>query len=73
MHNSMLATGRFFSMLSGSVIRFNADRLGIRALPIKLPIRPRPVGIITIKNRTISPVAQLFIEQMQEVAKSIER
>jgi DNA-binding transcriptional LysR family regulator len=73
MHNSMLATGRFLSMHSGSMIRLNGDRLGVRALPIKLPIRPRPVGIITIKNRTISPVAQLFIAQMQEVAKSIER
>ena len=72
MHVSMLATGRFFSMLSGSMLRLNADRLGIRALPIKLPIPPRPVGIITIKNRTISPVARLFIEQMQDVAKSIE-
>jgi DNA-binding transcriptional LysR family regulator len=73
MNTSMLATGRFLSMLSGSMIRMSAGRLGIKALPIKLRIQPRPVGIITIKNRTISPVAQLFIEQMQEVAKSIER
>ena len=73
MNTSMLATGRFLSMLSGSMIRMSAGRLGIKALPIKLRIQPRPVGIITIKNRTISPVAQLFIEHMQEVAKSIER
>jgi DNA-binding transcriptional LysR family regulator len=72
MHNSMLATGRFLSMLSGSVIHFNAARLGIKALPIKLNIRPQPVGIIALKNRTVSPVAQLFIEEMRNVAKSIE-
>jgi|1185.fasta_scaffold09836_2 DNA-binding transcriptional LysR family regulator len=69
MHNSMLATGRFFSMLSGSMIRFSADRLAIRALPIKLPIQPRPVGIITLKKRTVSPVAQLFFDGARDVAK----
>jgi DNA-binding transcriptional LysR family regulator len=72
MHNSMLATGRFLSMLSGSVIHFNGDRLGIKALPIKLNIRPQPVGIIALKHRTVSPVAQLFIDEMRDVTKAIE-
>jgi hypothetical protein len=29
------------------------------------------VGIITLKNRTLSPVAQLFIDCTREVAKSM--
>jgi hypothetical protein len=30
-----------------------------------------PVGIITLKNRTLSPTAQLFIEHAREVAKPL--
>jgi hypothetical protein len=30
-----------------------------------------PIGIITLKNRTLGPVARLFIEQAREVAKPL--
>jgi NifB/MoaA-like Fe-S oxidoreductase len=30
-----------------------------------------PVGIITLRNRTISPLAQEFIESSREVAKQL--
>ena len=33
--------------------------------------RPSPVGIITLKRRTISPVVQLFIDHAREVAKTL--
>jgi hypothetical protein len=36
-------------------------------------MRTRPVGIITLKKRTLSPVARLFIEQAREVAKPLSR
>ena len=48
----MLATRRYFTMLPGSLMRF------IKALPIRLPVAPRPAGIVTVRNRTISPVAR---------------
>jgi hypothetical protein len=31
----------------------------------------RPNGIVTLKNRTLSPVAQLFIDCAREVAKPL--
>jgi hypothetical protein len=37
-------------------------------LPIELPIQPFAVAIVALKNRTISPVAQLFIDCAREVA-----
>jgi hypothetical protein len=40
-------------------------------LPIKVPVPPSPVGIVTLKRRTINPVAQLFIDQAREVAKPL--
>jgi hypothetical protein len=32
-----------------------------------------PIGIVTLKNRTLSPVAQLFIEHAREVAKPLAK
>jgi hypothetical protein len=30
-----------------------------------------PVGIVTLKNRTLGPVARVFVEQAREVAKPL--
>ena len=32
---------------------------------------PMPIGIITLKNRTLTPVAQLFLECAREAAKPL--
>jgi hypothetical protein len=32
-----------------------------------------PVGIVTLKNRTLNPVARLFIEHAGEVAKPLAK
>jgi DNA-binding transcriptional LysR family regulator len=71
MHNALIGSGRFLSMVSGSALRFSAKRLSFKILPIELRIPPRPVGIVTLKNRTISPVAELFIDCAREVAKPL--
>jgi DNA-binding transcriptional LysR family regulator len=67
----LLATQRFFTVIPGSLVRFSGRRFSIKGLPIKLPIRPLPVGILTLKNRTISPAAQLFIQTAREVIQPI--
>ena len=71
MQNTLIGTGNFLSMASGSALRFCAKRLSFKILPIELRIPTRPVGIVTLKNRTISPVAQLFIDCAREVAKPL--
>jgi DNA-binding transcriptional LysR family regulator len=69
----LVATGRFVTMLPRSILRFSGrDRL-LKVLPIKLPILPRPVAIMTLKNRTLSPVAQRFIDCARAVAKPMAR
>ena len=39
-------------------------------MPVDLPVRPWPVTILTLKNRTLSPVVERFIERLREAAKS---
>jgi DNA-binding transcriptional LysR family regulator len=43
----------------------------LKALPVALPNAPAPVGIVTLKNRTLTPLAQLFIECIRGAAKSM--
>ncbi len=67
----LAASGRFVTLLPTSILRFNGKDLALKALPIKLPGQPRPVGVVTLKNRTLSPVAQLFVDSAREVAKPL--
>lgn len=68
---SLLATGRFLTIFQNSAIRFFAKRSDVRALPVRLHMAPVPVGIVTLKTRTLSPVAKLFIDVAREVAKPL--
>jgi len=69
MHSALLAEGRFLAIRPASVVRFGDKDRSIKALPIKLPALPRPVGVITLKGRMISPVAQGFIDCARDTAK----
>ncbi|HSN42381.1 MAG TPA: LysR family transcriptional regulator [Burkholderiales bacterium] len=67
----LLATGRFLTVLHESVLTFNAKRWALKRLPTTLPVKPMPIAMFTLKNRTLSPIVQLLIEQMKGVARSM--
>jgi DNA-binding transcriptional LysR family regulator len=71
LRNLLLATGRYTSVLPRSMLYYGAGQLRVKILPIKLPRISWPVEITTLKNRMLSPAANLFIECAREVAKSI--
>jgi DNA-binding transcriptional LysR family regulator len=73
LQNALLATGKFLSLLPNSLLQFSPDLLSFKVLPIELPVRPGPVGVMTLKKRTLSPVARLFIEHVREVAKPLAK
>ena len=64
----LLASGNYVTVLPDSVPRYSADRWPLKILPIDLRIES-PVGIFTLKNRTLSPVVQLFVEEARSEAK----
>jgi DNA-binding transcriptional LysR family regulator len=68
---TMLASGRFITIFPASVFRFSARRPEMKILPVRQELSRVPVGIITLKNRTVSPLAQQFIESSREVAKQL--
>jgi DNA-binding transcriptional LysR family regulator len=71
LRNSLLATGRYFSVLPGSMLQFGPRQPRVSILPIKLPDITQPVELMTLKDRTPNPTASLFIECAREVAKSV--
>ena len=69
MRISLLATGRFVTIFPASAFRFLTKRSELKILPVELPTARRPNGIVTLKNRALSPVAQLFIHNARELAR----
>jgi DNA-binding transcriptional LysR family regulator len=67
----LLATGRFLTIFPASALVFSAERPKLKVLPVKLPLGRLPVGMMTLKGRTLSPVAQLFADAARNVAKTL--
>jgi DNA-binding transcriptional LysR family regulator len=70
---SLLATNRYLTILPESALRFPATHPLIKMVPVELSLRPMPIGISTLKNRTLSPAAQLFIDSAREMAKPLAK
>ncbi|HEY1542341.1 MAG TPA: LysR substrate-binding domain-containing protein, partial [Xanthobacteraceae bacterium] len=73
MRNSLLATGRFLSAHPSMVMGFSGFYPGIKALPIDLPTTRQASGLITLKRRALSPVADLFIRHTREAVTSMAK
>jgi DNA-binding transcriptional LysR family regulator len=69
---ALLATGKYFSTIPNSFVRDGVERWSLKILPIDLGLR-LPVGIFTLQNRTLSPVALNFIKNVRSVAKSVAK
>ena len=73
LRNRLLATGRYVTILTDSVIRYNAREWPLKVLPIALKLSSRPLAIVTLKRRTISPAVTMLIEQLRAAAADIKR
>ena len=61
LRESLVGAGRFLTTVPGFMMRSQAKHPWLKALPVELPATRRPISIVTLKNRTLSPVAELFI------------
>jgi DNA-binding transcriptional LysR family regulator len=71
MRNRLLATDRFLGALPGFSLRLPGRHPSLKALPVELRSTRRPIAIITLKNRTPSPLAQLFLEKVRSIVKPL--
>jgi DNA-binding transcriptional LysR family regulator len=64
---SLIASGRYVGILPMSVAQFNVGPRRLKVSPVKLTPMHSAVGIITISNRTVSPLAELFMKCAREL------
>jgi|SRR5579871_938291 len=66
----LLPTDRYVTAFASTNLSF-AKNSNLKILPVTLPARSWPIAIITLKNRSLSPAVQRFIECVRQVAKPL--
>jgi DNA-binding transcriptional LysR family regulator len=69
----LLNTGRFVAVQSGSVLHFARQHFAFKVLPVDLALRSWPVAIVTLKNRTMSPLVQRLIDYVRDTARALAK
>jgi DNA-binding transcriptional LysR family regulator len=69
----LASRGRFITVVPKSLLRHDNVEYRLKILPVDVPTRPWLVTIMTLKNRTLSPVVERFIECAREVSKALAR
>jgi DNA-binding transcriptional LysR family regulator len=71
LRQALIATGRVLSTYLTTRLQLSGKHPGLKAVPVNLRIPYRSIGIVTLKNRTINPAAELFIEAARQLAKQL--
>ena len=61
----LVETGGFIAALPESTLRFGAERMRIKVLPVRLRAEGPPAAAIFLKNRTPNPIARLFVDELR--------
>jgi DNA-binding transcriptional LysR family regulator len=73
LRSELLPTGRYLTVVPGFWVRLPRRKTSLRVLPVKLPDTRSPITIFTTKNRSLSPLAQLFIERVRVLTKPLTK
>ena len=65
--------GRFLTMLSSYTLMLPGKHPSLRALPVELANARASMAMITLKNRTLSQLAEVFIKTARAVAKPLAK
>ena len=69
----LLESGEFVGHFGERLLQFFVDRFAVKILPIELPVEPFAVAIVRVKNRSISPLARLFIDCAREITEPLTK
>jgi DNA-binding transcriptional LysR family regulator len=68
-----LLAANLLTIVPGFSVALQRPRPGVVALPVKLRVPREPVGIVTLKNRSLSAAAQTFIERVREATRPLAK
>jgi DNA-binding transcriptional LysR family regulator len=71
LRNRLLVTGGFLTCIHGFALTVPNKFPTIRPLPVALPTARRPIAIITLRKRLLSPLAESFIANIRSIAKPL--
>jgi DNA-binding transcriptional LysR family regulator len=69
----LASRGRFITVVPKSLLGHDNEEYRLKMLPVDVPTHPWLVTIMTLKNRTLSPVVGRFIECAREVSKVLAK
>jgi DNA-binding transcriptional LysR family regulator len=69
--SNLVAKGYFLGVHGSMFLRFAPPSVRLRVLPVELPIPRSSTSVVTLRNRTVSPVAQLFIDSVREITQPL--
>lgn len=64
----LIETGQWLGLVPNTAMRFGGKGMHIRALRVETMPPPAPVGIVTVKDRTLTPLAERFVDCTRRVA-----
>jgi DNA-binding transcriptional LysR family regulator len=67
----LLATGRFLTVQPSFMVRLPQRGLSLKALPVSLTNSRMPIGLITLKDLTLTPPVQLIINRLRAYARPL--
>jgi DNA-binding transcriptional LysR family regulator len=71
LRNFLSLRGPFIALVPATLLKINADTIGLKELPLQLQMPPVPVMMVTVRNRTLSRTVELFLDCVRDAARSI--
>jgi DNA-binding transcriptional LysR family regulator len=71
LRNFLAMSGRFIVAVPVSILELYADVFGLTRLPVEVPMAEMPYAIVRLRNRTLSPTVELFMQCLRDVTKSM--
>ena len=73
MRMSLMTHGPQLSLLPSVMLRLSGSLHRIAPLQLPLPDTERPVALMTLKGRTVSPVLEKFLQKLRQTIASIRK
>ena len=73
LRNTLLATGRFLTILPSFMLGLSGKNSPLRAVAVDLPRTRRPIGMVRLKNRSLSPLAELVLDNIRTMTKPLAK
>jgi len=71
--SALIHRGPYLSIFPASLLRLDGTLPKLEVLPVDLPVPPWAIGVMTLKNRTLTPAVKLFIEYARAVTRPLAK